>query len=259
MSAPKPDIEICFLGKGVFPEDIPLRHVADAVGAVQHLGCTHFEDDGAGLPSVRLLKVKRGSAIYGCVSENPTDLHENVRKTGRQLEATRPSESLAPSLKSIQRLSEIAASADCSIVIRSASDRDDVLATITPETYGTLSASLLLKGTKTISGIVQRAGGATERKCALRVSFQHRLLYCDVGSEDLVRKLGQFLYQDVVVSGQVTWVRASWEVVRFVIQDVQITAPGGIKEGFLALRQAGGEIWDSIDDPKSYLREMTGN
>lgn len=256
---PSANLELYFPGADTHPETIPVHALAGAVAAIHRLGSP--EDTGGDQDqdhvSIRLLSVRRGSARFLCVAERPKELIPRLRLTGRLLASTEPSEKLGYALGSLKDLSEIAKSLKCPIVIRQPNAQRQ-LAEIQPDTYARIAGSLLIKMQKTITGSVQRVGGATERRCALRVPFQHRLLYCSVKTSALARELGKFLYEDVVVSGEAQCLRHSWKIVHLMIQDVVQRQPGPITQAFDALRRSGASAWDNIDDPIAFLTEVTG-
>jgi len=210
--------------------------------------------------SVSLLKVRRGSAHFVCAAKQPERALSNLRLAGQLLNSPDQADQLAYAFTPIEELSAIARSLGCTITLRPADERQAVLATIEPETFGRLASQLLLEGDTTITGRVERVGGATEMRCALRVAFQHRLLYCRVVGEDAVRKLGQSLYEDVAVSGTARWIRNSWRIVAFTVRDVAPQPkPGSLAEAFGAIREAGGKGWGRYRDPRKHLQEVSGD
>lgn len=251
-----PDLELHFPGQNVRPESISIRLLADAIAAVMQLAADGREEE-SDLATIRLLAVKRGSATFQCVAPNAADLLKRLNLAGRLLRKPDVSDDLGAVIKPLRILSRIAASVGCPIVIRQF-DGNHICAQIDADTYDVVSGSLLVHGHKTIAGNVQRVGGATERRCALRVDFQEHLLFCTVANERLARQLGQFLYQEVVVSGQATQLRQSWRIVDFRIDDVAPRGAGPLGDAFRALRDAGGDAWDRVGDPESYLEEYTG-
>jgi hypothetical protein len=74
----------------------------------------------------------------------------------------------------------------------------------------------------------------------------------------VVRKLGQFLYEKVVVDGTARWLKNSWKVYSFTIKAVHKPKDGSIHEALKALHDAGGSGWDDVEDPKAYLEEASG-
>jgi hypothetical protein len=92
----------------------------------------------------------------------------------------------------------------------------------------------------------------------LRVSFQSRLLFCKVASQEVARQLGNYLYQEVAATGTARWLRNTWKVVGFTINSVYQPRPGSLAEAFQALHEAGGRGWDGLEDPQALLEEVTG-
>jgi hypothetical protein len=78
------------------------------------------------------------------------------------------------------------------------------------------------------------------------------------GGVEVARKLGDRLYQEVTVQGTAKWLKSSWRIVAFTINDVRPLNQGSIGEAIEALRKVGGDGWDQIDDPDAYLEEVSG-
>lgn len=263
---PSAVFELVFTGGGIYPEKIPIGKVTDALSAVKRLAAGEVvgeedEDDDEVDSSVRLLDVKRSaSAVFGFVGPPPAVALHRLKEIGRVLqnpeEVGQQNEYI---LRPVKDLSSIAASLGCSILLREADKRHEVLARIEGNSYSKISRSLLISGSTTLSGTVQRVGGATEMKCALRVPFQSRLLFCKVDDEGVARRLGDSLYQRVTAYGIARWLRNSMRIFSFTIQDIAQTKQGSITEHLQALWEAGLNDWERVDDPDAQLQEIRGN
>ena len=260
--------EVYFQGKNLYPENIPLGSLTTALSQIRRLAAggdgpdEEDEDEAAPLApedgSIRLVDVRRGSAAFSFVAPAATISLEHLREVGRVLENPDTFEGEDFILRPVDLLSGVARRLGCSILVRTAGKDKAVLARVGPDSYERLSERLFLTGETAVKGRVERVGGATSRRCALRVSFQSRLLYCGVANDDLVRQIGNFLYQNVTVRGEAQWLRSSWRLVSLKIKSVSRQAGGTIAEAFQALRDAGGDAWDEVDDPKSYLEGVAG-
>ncbi len=259
---PDPTLELVFEGARLHPERIPFNLLARAVSAVQRLGAgdtVGVEDDemgGEGI--VRLIGVKRGSAVYRLWSDAPGPLLENVRLTGHVLGDPESIGERDYLLSPLEELSAAARTLGCSVLLRRPDDDHAVLARIGPDSYAAVSRTALVSGDTAFSGRVERVGGATETRCALRVPFRRRLLYCRLETDDVARFLGQRLYEDVVVQGRACWLKGSWRVVSFLVKGASQPQAGSLVEAFEALREAGGDAWDEIADPRSFLEGVGG-
>src|SRR5262249_36925258 len=98
---------------------------------------------------------------------------------------------------------------------------------------------------------------ATGAKCGLRVEFQDKMLFCDVSKDEVARQLGQYLYEQVVVSGHATWLRGSWKIWDFEITGVTKPKQLPFDQALESLRNAGGDGWDAIENPIKYLEQLT--
>ena len=132
--------------------------------------------------------------------------------------------------------------------------RGGILASIEPDTYEVISKSLLIQGETSFVGRIQRGGGATEMKCALRVDFQHRLMFCKVASQEISREMGKRLYEEVVVHGTALWLRTSWRIFAFTVTNISQPKQGSLTQAFDELRKAGGDKWGQTRTPRPIFR-----
>jgi hypothetical protein len=115
---------------------------------------------------------------------------------------------------------------------------------------------MLVSGETTLFGRVMRVGGAQEVRCALRVDGRHKLLFCDVANHHISQELGKRLYEPVVVGGTAQWISRSWRLISFRITSVRQLKKGSLLESMKALRKAGGDAWDSVEDPENYVKGL---
>lgn len=258
------------VGKTVRPESVSLGRLTDCLRAVQRLVAAteadtdDQEEDGSdrALPDVplHLLDVQRGSAVYPVYAEDHDSVIERLNLVGK---AVHDPEIVAPFrgvVQALDDLSTIARKLDCRIEFRHSKQADRaVIATIEPTTFADLHGSLYLTGPTSLTAVVERAGGKVKRHCGLRLPQQpRRQLTCQVASDDLVRRLGQSLYQTVTVHGRATWYRHDWTITGMVIESMeeyQETKPQALLE---EMRKVAGPAWSGIDDPQAYLQEVRG-
>jgi hypothetical protein len=264
IAKPKPVFELVFQGPGLVPEKIPIAKVAATLSAVRRLAAGEIagdedEDDWENTAdAVRLVDVIRGSAVFRFVGPSPAVAIAHIKETG---EVLKNPNNLGPSeyvLRPVKDLSAIARALECPIVLREPGRGGAVLATITGDSYGLISKSLLLDGDTSIAGRVMRVGGATEIRCGLRVAFQSRMLFCRVATADVARKLGDFLYQQVVVRGKAQWLKSSMRIFSFKVEDVYQPKSESILQSLGAIWEAGLKDWEKIEDPDAYLQEIRG-
>ncbi len=260
--------EVLFEGEDLYPEKIPLRTLSDSLAAIQRLAtgneidAEEIEEEEEEDGSLRLVGVKRGSAIYqvaGPSSASPAMARGNLKMVGKLLENPEHADAQDDYMLSpIERLSTAARRLQCTITVREPGKRGAVLAKIEPVSYEAISRTLLITGETSFVGQVQRVGGATAVRCGLRVPFKNRMLICKVANSQIARKIGERLYQEIVVFGTANWLKNSWRLFSFTIKDVQQPSQGSILEAIEALREAGGSAWDAIEDPEAYLEEVSG-
>lgn len=262
---PPPILEVRFEGPGIDPEKIPITMLARTFSAVHRLAAGPEAARRVGRNTLeqeeplRLVKVKRGSAVFSLGGQPSPVVLDRLRETGKVLQEPETGGDKDYILNPIEQLSAIAKKLACAIILRDPrNNTNGVLARIESGSYQKIARSILVSGDTSFVGKVERVGGATARRCALRVPFQANLLYCRVESDDVVRKLGQHLYEEVVVHGAALWLKTSWRVVSFKVTAMSQPKQGSLKEAIRALRDAGGKDWDDVDDPQTFLEEISG-
>lgn len=260
MAAILPTFSVVLSGPTMSPEKVTVRTLSDILSAVQTLvsgrDVEEDEENESEADALSLLDVKKGSAIFPCLARRANAV-DNLRRIGKFYSSPETAEDdrFAYALRPAKLLSTIARHFECSIEIRPTVGKRP-LAVITGTTYLDVSRSLLVSGPSSVSGKVQRVGGATDMRCAIRVPSRDRLLYCDVASPDVSRKLGERLYQDVVVSGTATWFQRSWNLYAFKIQEMRPLRRTPLTEAVKAIYEAGGKGWDSVSNVDEAIREL---
>jgi hypothetical protein len=262
---PNPTFNVRFVKEGLSPDKVPWRAVSEAISAVQDLASGRDPLEMRVVPpdkTIGLLNVRRGSAVYSCISHDPDEARQNLRLVGRVL-ANSENESgmeaqMVRTLKPIERLSEVAKSLGCRLEVALASKPKDPVFTVAKDDFAKLSTRLFLEGETTIIGIVKRVGGQTDMKCALTVPGRRHLLYCDVQGKgtEIIRELGKRLYEEIAAHGKAVWIHSSWHIYRFTIRSFTQPRLGNAKAVVDKLRGAGLSAWDSISDPDAYIQEL---
>ncbi len=241
---PSATFEVRFIGSDLAPEKIPLRAVSDALSAVQDLasGRDSFETQQVPLEkAIGLLRVSRGSAVYSCVAREPKEALRNLTLVHKYLSGgdETDDDGLSGALRPIESLSDVAKSLSCSVVVIACGRRRDTLFTVERDAYEKIAGRLFLTGETTVIGTVERAGGTTEMRNAYSIPGRRRILYCDVDSKDLVRRLGQHLYEEIAAVGTAVWLNRSWRIHKFTIRDFAQPRFGNVVDTIRDLRQAG--------------------
>lgn len=258
---PKPTFEVRLVGEGISPEAITLRQVGDALSAIQDIASGRDPFEQSSVPAekgIGLVDVSRGSAVFSCVARSPNEALENLALIGQMLrdietiDFAEQAGRLVAALQPIQNLCDVARIVGCEIEVRANSQ---TIFSLQPPVYQQLSRRLLVTGETTIVGRVQRVGGATGMKCALRIDGRRKLLYCNVKDRKLVRRLGQKLYEPIAATGIATWISRTWRLRSFTISDFSQPRLGDVDEMFASLRAAGLDAWDHVDIDET-LREM---
>jgi hypothetical protein len=246
----------------VLPEKIPLRAVSEALSAVQDMasGRDPYEEQHVQPEKgIGLLDVRRGSAVFSCVARCPEEAVTNLRRVGALLAAPddeNDGDGLIAALQPIRSLSEVAKSVRCRVDVTLGGRPKQSLFSVGEDDYDRIAGRLLMTGETTIVGRVERVGGATGVRCALRVPGRHHILYCDVKTKDLAQRLGRHLYEEIAAAGTATWIHSSWRIYRFTINDFTQPRLGNALEAIEEIRRAGLSAWDGIEDPQKYIEDL---
>jgi hypothetical protein len=258
-----PTFEVRFVAPGLLPEQIPVRTFSRALSAVQDLASGRDRFETLHVPqekAIAVVDVRQGSAVYSCVSRAPDEAKTNLAHVGALLcsagEEAMEEDGLVSALGPIESLSDVARSIPCRIEVALVADRKRPLVVVEGDAFKRISSRLLLRGDTTVVGRVERAGGSTGERCSLRVPGRQHLLYCDVETKELVRRLGQRLYEEIAATGTATWIHRSWRIYEFTIKDFTQPRLGDPNEAIEQLRNAGLKAWDQIEDPDAFIREL---
>jgi len=262
---PEPTFEVHFSNRQVHPESLTLGNVTDALKAVQDLASgrdsfllRQVDPEQA----IGLLDIKRGSATFRCLSRSPKDAVKNLNRVARLLSnghlGSASDDLLVALLRPIESLSIISKAVGSPLEVRWPGERHPLFV-VQERDFERLSARLLMEGETTVTGTVKRVGGVTGVRCVLGIPGRARSLYCDVKDNrkrELIRRLGQCLYQEILAQGTAVWVHSSWRIFKFTIVDFSQPKLGNASAAIKELREAGLDAWDKIEDPEAYLREM---
>ncbi|HUY32609.1 MAG TPA: hypothetical protein VMV69_07480 [Pirellulales bacterium] len=260
---PIPTFVVRLAAPGLAPEQIPLRAVSDSLSAVQDLASGRDSFETSHVPpekGIGLTEVRSGSAVYYCVSRAPDEAKVNLTRIGALLSASDDHElaedGLVAALRPIQLLSDVARGVKCRVEVALFDEQRSPLFAIGEDAFDKISSRLLLKGDTSVVGTVERVGGATRMRCLLRVPGRRKLLYCDLETKELVRRLGQHLYEQIAASGTAVWIHRSWRIYQFTIRDFNQPKLGNPDDSLRELRNAGLNAWDQVSDPEGFMREI---
>ncbi len=239
--------------------------VSDAIGALQAFVRDEDTHDDRGVPSIALLRIRRGSAVYQCVARSPESVVDRLRLVGAIIDSAGkgrdepiPPSVVTTAVPTIKALSEVAKRADCEVILRRRTTDSEpespaeVIARISPMSYSHVRDHYTSRGETQIYGELKRVGGATRPRCMIRVAGQSSALYCDVTAEQ-ARTLASYLYSRVVLRGTATWLTATGTIIDFHVEqivDYRITKFDEIRR---RLRDAGAAGWDARPDSDAFL------
>lgn len=267
---PPADFVIRLVGPGIRPWAVPFRQLSRVLDAVQRLveqadepepGVETSQEKLESASALRLLDVRTSSAAYRVAAPKPENALRVLRVTGKNIESPAENDWSAATLSSLKELSEVARSLGCQIEFRLPGDgrhAGDVIAKVGPETSEVVEASAFISGPTSVYATIQRVGGATEMHCGVYLHDQQRMVICRVNSEELVRDLGHYIYKDVFLTGQATWLRHNFELKRLTINSFEPPKTGSILDALRRIRDAGGDAWDRVRNPDAAISEMRG-
>lgn len=260
------DFTVRLVGQGISPSVIPVRALARILGALQRL-VDQRDDDTTEISQVEceqeqpaarplhLVGIKTSSAGYLVAAPDRKCAVDILRNTGHAIAEPRRSEWNGPTLSALKELSEVARAIPCEIEIRNGR----VLATVTPRTYEEISPSAFVYGRTSLYARIERVGGATEMHCGIRLpEMPRKMVICHVQGSDLVRSLGQYMYQRVLLHGDATWMRRSLRLRHFTITSFEPPRSGSLLEALRDVREAGGRGWDKVADVNAAFSEIRG-
>ena len=254
---PEAAFEIILKGPGLYPEKIPFHDLRELLASVQQLASgdttTLDDEEQPESDSFGLLAVKRGSARYVVTNLFPKQAVRHFRDVGSVIKKPQKIGDKEFILSPLRALSAIAKKHGATVLLCRPEHGSTPLAIIEAGTYERIARTALLKGETVLYGKIERIGGASALKCGLRIPGRKRMLICDIASKELAQKLGQNLYENVGVSGNATWMRATWSVLEFQISSFTKPMRKPMIDFFIDLRKAGGDAWDAIEDPECYL------
>lgn len=259
---------IRIVGAGINPRAVPMRALTRVLNAVQRL-IEHTEEEpiereeGIGEEPVlkaplHLIKISKGSAVYSVVCDSE-DALQTIAETGRYLRDPIHSDWYPEILSPIEDLSAVAKALNCEIEFGRPGEKGEILAKITSYSYYTMSEMAFVTSESTLSGYLERVGGAIKMHCGLRLPDQQsKMVICPVATEDLIRELGHHVYENVRVSGAVTWFRRNWRVKSIFVKSFEPSKEGSILQALEHIYEVGGKDWDKVEDVDGAISEMRG-
>ncbi len=248
---------------GVLPEDVSSRQLADLMDAVRHLAWGTTQDEAElslgeeaepRRPEVAVVSIVRTSAAYRCAIEGAQSRLQHLRLVGERIESKRLDDQTVAAFEPLRELHRICKSLNSSVELRDGKS-GDVLARVRPQDdLSDLLTGLVSEGSASVIGTVERIGGATKPRVAIRVPPQQKLLFCGVRNRQLAQELGGLVYQAAELSGQGTWLVSNQRLLNFTVEQFRRLPSTPLAEGFAKLRARQRNPWDNIPDPEAFLR-----
>lgn len=246
-------------GEGVAPESIPVRTLSDAASAVLRLAMGSGEDSGR----VRVLDVKRGSAVYPCLIDDGPNVSRNLVAAGEVARNPRSEKLAVEMLNPIKEISAIAGKFDAGkveVYLGDVATKDLRTATpvisFLPTTYSAIEETALIRDSASVYGYLVGVGGAEARKCRIRVAGRHKLLYCSVADSETSRRLGENLYTYVTLDGIGTYFQRTDTLLDFQVLQMHPTFEDSTESILRELRTVCGDGWSNVENIDAELRSL---
>jgi hypothetical protein len=118
-----------------------------------------------------------------------------------------------------------------------------------------LFSNVVVRGTTSLAGAIDRVGGS-EFPTAKIVLNNGGQITASVESKTLASRIGELLYDDVIVIGEATWSANDWSLLDFKITDVKpLDKNTDVLDTITALSNIAGDFWNGID-PDDYIEQL---
>jgi hypothetical protein len=112
-----------------------------------------------------------------------------------------------------------------------------------------------ITGETTIYGRILRVGGKEPK--VMFEPFSGMTIYCNV-SEDLAKKLGEYLYTEIALKGIAKWNPHTLDLCNFKITGYHEFKSGNIQNAFSELSKLIGKYFSDVDDVDGYVADLRG-
>lgn len=242
---PNPTILIRLSGPEIVPEKIPIGQMSQVIKAIQTLAGT----------DLRMFKVRRKSAGYMMVANDPLFAAGSLAKSGMALDA--PFDFLnAEMIASFDTLRSVVKYLKCRLQVKSLDGTWGW--DFRSSKWDEVRQMSIIEDDASVYGELKRVGGASGKRCTLKIPGRKKLLYCSIANENAAKRLGKHLYEEVGLHGRGRFFVKDWSIVSFVAQSVTIQKRMSFEKMREEIREAGGNGWDDIENPDEFLREIRG-
>ena len=252
-----PNLVVRLKGKNVSPEMVPFHVISKIVAAVQSIIAGQEQDETEG--TIRLLKLRRGSVGLDCYYPHAELQSQHVQDVRHSIDdATFAAGDIGFAINPLQALSAAAKRLDMTIEV-AVPKAKAVLMKIDAGTYERFSTARFISGATTVVGELVRVGGRTDR-CVIQPAGDAKLLYCSVKEghegDELLKRLSRHLRETVVLRGQAVWVRGSWSLREFTVNDIVEQVEISTEDHVKQLQKLGGRRWTALKNPKEHLANV---
>jgi hypothetical protein len=248
-------LEVLLTGISMSPEEIRSKDIAEVIKSMENMI--------ASMAARQNPTLKKGSIAIGLKSIRPGTIE--LEFPSSLAEITLPAaQCIAKSImdndfgalpagvmKSLKKISSFTRKYKCSAEFLENNESSKALITLTPQTR--IPDTHSLSGETTIYGEITRVGGA-EPKIQFR-TLDKKVIYCIV-SKSLARKAGERLYANVELHGTATWNLETFEIEKFIVEDISDHEKSVPSKAFEELSKLVGDSFDHVEDVNHFVSEM---
>lgn len=252
-------MEIKFIGKDIYPENIKVKELADILLSVEESILPIIIKDNPNISIediiIGLVDIGNSSTKLKFKSSFPKIVLSAFIALSSAI-ANNDFESLPlRSIESLKNISDFTRKKSCIAEFWTHEDSEHPLAQITPSTEIVIPKTRHLEGETILYGRVERVGGV-HPKVMVRVSDKE-VIYCDI-EEGLAKELGHMLYTWVGISGIATWNIEDYSIESFRIKEIteyrESSLLGGLNKLFFMI----GKYWKGEIDVVKAVSELRG-
>lgn len=240
-----PTISVRLYGPDIVPETVSVGQMMELMSAVRSLAGT----------DLRMKKVKRSSAGYLMVAEDPVFASESLNRSGMALDA--PFDYLnSEMIRAFDTLKSVVRRLKCRLEVKALDGSWKW--NFRGSKWDEIRQMSIIEDEASVYGELKRVGGATGRRCSLKIPGRKRILYCNIANDSAAKRLGKHLYENVGLHGRGKFFVKDWSILSFTVHSVTMQRKVSFEQMREEIREAGGKDWDQIEDPLNFLRELRG-
>jgi len=250
--------KIRFAGGDVHPDTVPAHELAELLIATEQALTSVVAQENPDVDTseliVGLVNVKDESLGLEFATSRPALFERAFDRVTVAVSSRRFDELPSRAIVGIQTIASFNHRRRCQAQIWDARRQSTAPVAVMDEDFASsIPERPKLRGETVLFGLVERVGGV-EPKVRLRISDKESIS-CHI-SEELAKRVGNRLYDEVGLRGQATWDGADFELLYFHAEELLSYRAGSLTQAFRALTEAVGGAYDSIGDVDEFVRHL---